>query len=148
MYWRMSGTKVKIARRPRITLGTAARSSTRNVQRVGEFRRRKFGQKDRGAHPQRNGNRQRDERCQHRSVDEGQRAELLGHRIPGFPVRKLKPNFAREGPEWIQSSYTRNTVTTKYAGRKDKRDEVCDLIPVKPEVRKFPRTRLRRRGDY
>ena len=32
MYWRMSGTSVKIASRPRITLGTAASSSTRNVQ--------------------------------------------------------------------------------------------------------------------
>src|SRR5271154_1205968 len=28
-----------------------------------------------------------------------------------LPVRKLKPNFARDGPECIQSSYTSRTVT-------------------------------------
>ena len=51
---------------------------------VGKLRRRQLGKEDRGAHSQRDGNQERDERRQHRSVDEGQRAELFGDRDPTF----------------------------------------------------------------
>ena len=84
MYWRITGTRVKIASRPKITLGTAASNSTRNVQTLESLGGASSDKEDGGAHAQWNGNQERQERRQHRSVDEGQRAELLGYRDPKF----------------------------------------------------------------
>ena len=106
------------------------------------LRRRQLGKEDGGAHSQRHRDQQRQEGRQHRSVDEGQRAELFGYRVPGFARQEAESELGARGagvdPELIHQEHG----DQKYAGGKEERDEVGDLIAVAPKCDKFARTRL------
>ena len=108
-----------------------------------KLRGRKLGQKNRRPHAERNRDDQRDRRGHQRAVNEGQRAEIAGDRIPGFRDEEfpseLGPRFRRKNPELINQE----DGNQQKRRRRNQRDEMRDIIRAGPAARQ----RLRIPGD-
>ena len=137
-----AGTRTKIPSNPKITLGTAASSSIRNVSPFGNLAGRQFRQKDRRAHAQRDSHEQSQDGRHHRAINERKRTELPDHGIPSRTAEKRPPELlARQGRVHVQLEYQqrREGQDGQRAGQRDDVRNIVTAAQALPESRSPPR---------